>query len=176
MKYFIATLVVFFLFSANAYADQRCDMDTDNCHLSLDPNDDDTEVDVPASTLSSVGVSRSVVDGVRVADCWYTGTLRYPLDKGFASTYLVEGADIYRQGKDANIADANYIVAANTACNCTRSNYQENTGSDDQNQTEYTTNDWELRLQWYNKYFDTRLGQLMGMWTVAMSCRAGTAN
>jgi hypothetical protein len=66
------------------------------------------------------------------------------------------------------------VVAVNTACNLTRSNFQENTGSDDQNQTQYTTNDWTLSMQWYNRMAG-KFGEY-GIWHVALYCAGATAN
>lgn len=166
--------MLMFVMSFGVFADQRIDRDTNNCHISLDPNDDDTEMDLSCTELNS-GVYREVnADGVRIANGWYFGFIRVPLDQAVNGEYFVEGQDIYRKGQDSAAADKPYVVAANTSCNLVRSNYQQNTGSDDQNQTEYVSNDYELKLKWFNKFGDER-GHF-GIWQVEMYCRNGTTN
>lgn len=149
---FTLSLAVAMSFLATAYADQRCDMDTQNCHISLDPNDDDTEIDVSAAIFNAQ-VNRYVdADGLRKANGSYHGEIRVPLGNARVRPDLLvpnTAGDIFMVGSaNTRYLRGDYITAANTACNLVRSNYQENTGSDDQNQTEYTTNNWDLTVTW----------------------------
>lgn len=148
MKYLILITALFLTF--NAHSDQRCDMDTQNCHISLDPNDDDTEIDVPAS-IYSAQVNRYVIDGVRNANGSYHGFIKIPAN-GLVLPPLLKAnsySDIFTKGNaNTRPLDDKFVVAQNTECNLVRSNFQENTGSDDQNQTQYTSNDWDLSVKW----------------------------
>ncbi len=121
--------------AATAQADQRCDMDTQNCHVSLDPNDDDTEIDVPAS-IYNAQVNRYVVDGVRKANGSYHGFIKISLNGQVLPPLLKanSGADIFTKGNaNTRVLGDEFITAQNTECNLVRSNFQENTGSDDPN-------------------------------------------
>lgn len=206
---FVYALMIFTMIAGTfAYADQRCDMDTQNCHISLDPNDDDTEIDVPAS-IYSAQVNRYVDgDGVRKANGSYRGYIEVPLASADVRPPLLiphSSGDIFTKG-NANTRQLTdkYVVAANTQCNLVRSNFQENTGSDDQNQIQYTSNDWELSVTWHgykeadapdefditDDAFDLNIDGVVdlddfsiyrarlfkyniGIWYVAMNCRAG---
>lgn len=160
---FIISFAVAMAMLTTAYADQRIDRDSNNCHIAPDPNDDDAEIDVPC-TLFAARVIRYVnVDGVRVANGSLSGIYRVPL--GTANTKhpsLVPNSsgDIFLVGSaNTRVVDDNYITAAGTQCNLVRSNYQENTGGDDQNQTEYTTNDWDSTVTWVG--YETEDGEVM---------------
>lgn len=152
MKYLLQFLLLTTVFTASVNADQRCDMDTQNCHISLDPNDDDTEIDVPAA-MYNAQVNRYVVDGARRANGSYHGFIKFPMNTTGVRPPLLQpysAADIFTKGNaNTRTLDDKFIVAQNTACNLVRSNFQENTGSDDQNQTQYTSNDWDLSVTWY---------------------------
>ena len=139
MKYFIFILAL--LFAWNVQADQRFETWQNLCHFSYDPEDDDNEVYF--STCQNTIDTHDAQDGQgRLA--YGTSTVRqvYSLpDLTIPKLGLgkLKGADA-----DDTVYGDNYTSAPNTPCVMVTSNYD--AGADDNNETVYVTNDWNLEI------------------------------
>ena len=162
MKYLLLLLT---LLSFSILADQRIDSDTQNCHIAPDPNDADAEMDTGCVHYSAQVNRYLDANGVRKAQGSYNGKLKLlmsnarvnpsqivPISSG---DFILVGSDNTRTMR----VGVETTTANNTDCDLVRTNYQQNTGSDDQNQTEYSTNDWDLSVSWVG--FEDTNGNLL---------------
>jgi len=167
-------------FSSNALADQRFETNTNFCHFAGDPEDDDNEAFLSGCENSLIahdaadGNGRLVDGTATVSHDYNLSEKTYPVwatkpnPRGYGQPELVmvllKGADVerssYRQHRSA----------VNIPCEMVTSNY--NANNDDQNETVYSTNDWNLSVVWsqpYESNFDLR------RLTYHLACRNGAA-
>ena len=128
-----------------AHADQRFETWQGLCHFAYDTNDDDNEVYF-ANCKNTINTQDAGDGQGRLAYGESVTTARYRLDDKVYKG-IVNG-DSWQRGADA---DPNlypdgmqYKLAANTACVMVTSNYD--AGNDDNNETVYTTNDWNMEI------------------------------
>lgn len=167
----LAILIIasFFIGVQSAQADQRFESWQGICHFAYDEADDDNEVYF--ANCQNVINTHDGQDGQgRKAYGTSTVKQKYPI---FDAVAYIKGVDTYLKGADADntqYPDSKYTSAPNTPCVMVTSNY--NAANDDNNETVYVTNDWNLSIEWGKYDFEDRSNTL----TYKLSCRGGIAN
>ena len=158
MKYLLSILL---FISINVCADQRFETDGGYCHTAHNVNDADDEIYF-SNCVSSIWTPK--VDGQRVANGNTIMSKEYPIaDGGFP----VLGGTKFK-GVDAPYnAYLDYDTAANTPCVMVTANYD--AANDDQNETVYVTNDWNLSYEWLDYNAENQTAMLQA----TLSCRGG---
>lgn len=128
MKYLIAVIALFFLFTTNAYSDLRGDHFTKSGHFPVNPNNDDDEIYIIAGGCNEGWINPYDADGNNIAAMHYRCGQkfdaipwhgRFPID----TDYLLLSSEHFTW--TCNMVTANYDAANN--------NY---------NYTEYVSTDW----------------------------------
>lgn len=142
-------LIIMMLFAVPfvAEADQRFETWQGLCHFAYDPNDDDNEVYF-ANCDNSIVTHQGVAHG-------HTRTIQKggsPIGQSYEAKRLIGAA-----------TNADYYpgyTVSNTACVMVTSNYD--AGADDNNETVYTTNDWDLTIaKWEQVFQDIEIQDLV---------------
>lgn len=158
-------LILALCFSFNAFADQRFETWQGLCHFAYDPNDDDNEVyfancDNTIDTHDSGDGQGRLAYGSSITSSEYY--LPDMVTPKFAGVNKLKGVDA-----DAAFYGDEYTEAVNTQCVMVTSNY--NAGADDNNETVYVTNNWNLEI---SQSTDANLNQVVAY---KLSCRDGVA-
>ena len=167
MKSFIILAISFILMSSDVLADQRFESWQGLCHFAYDTNDDDNEVYF-ANCINSIDTFDAGDGQGRLAYGSSTVSMNFNILKG-EFPRGIGGANKFIKGSDANpiIYGDNYTVAVNTPCVMVTSNYDAN--ADDNNETVYVTNDYNLEIVWKNTDTETMTSDL----TYNLACRGG---
>ena len=159
MKYL--TLLFYLLLPTLASADNRFEIAGNYCHTAHNPADDDDEIYF-SNCVSAIWTPQ--VGGQRIANGNVIMTKGYPVHD---LTHPVL-SDLKFKGSDTvNSQSADYIVAANTPCVMVTANYD--AANDDQNETVYVSNDWNLIYEWVGYDAETQIATL----EATLSCRNG---
>lgn len=158
-------LVVSILLTFNASADQRFESWQGLCHFAYDPNDDDNEVYF-ANCINDINTYDAADGQGRLAYGSANVERKYFLHNGNAPKVT----DLRLKGSDAsNLYPDGEYTTQNTDCVMVTSNYD--AGADDNNETEYRTNDWDLTI----KMSDINKEDKTFKMQYDLSCRHGIA-
>lgn len=134
-------LLALLILNANVQADQRFESWQGLCHFAYDVNDDDNEVYF-ANCKNTIDTHNTGDGNGRLAYGSSVVTETYSLHDltipKFNSGGLLKGTDA-----DGTIYDDSYAIS-NAPCVMVTSNYD--AGADDNNETVYVTNDWNLEI------------------------------
>ena len=133
-------LAVLLLIPFAAVADQRFETWQGLCHFAYDPADDDNEIYF-ANCINTIDTYDAGDGQGRLAYGAARTKQTYDITKGTYPGDIISN-NIKLKGVDS-VAGDDYLIS-NTDCVMVTSNY--NAGADDNNETEYRTNDWELEV------------------------------
>ena len=170
----IIAAVTAFAFSSNVFADQRMETWQGLCHFAYDPADSDNEVyfggcENVIDTYDAGDGQGRLAKGTSRTSAKYNST-----DKTYNS--LMTGGKILLKGADSDkeIYPDDEYTASNTTCEMVTSNYD--AGADDNNETVYSTNDWNLEVRAVTS--DSEMnndGSYIVPFSYDLSCRGGIA-
>lgn len=163
-KYLLLLLLVAMPFSV--MADQRFENWQGICHFNYDANNDDNEV-----YFSNCKNTIDTYDDGNGTLAFGSSSVKetYIVEKNTYPKGLVDG-NVFLKG-NASTAGDKYEVS-NTTCVMVTSNY--NADADDNNETVYTTNDWELEMIAKDKHNKRRDNHNMKV-AFDLNCRNGVA-
>jgi len=140
MKYL---LILAILLSFNAVADQRFETWQGLCHFAYDVNDDDNEVYF-ANCTNTIDTFDAQDGQGRLAYGSSITTKKYNVQ---SNTLKLAGFKAKLKGADTDPEkyDDDYTSTPDTPCIMVTSNYD--AGNDDNNETVYVTNDWDLVIK-----------------------------
>ena len=165
MKNLIIICLLLTPFMVNA--DQRFESHQGICHFSYDVDNDDNEVYF-ANCKNTIDVFNSPrTQNITYASGTSTVTQSYIMRYG-ANPHTL---GVKLKGVDANkyLFGEEYLVAINTPCVMVTSNY--NAANDDDNETVYVSNDWNLEVTPNN--YNSETGTMD--YTYSLYCRNGIA-
>ena len=173
MKYLIFIIALAVTFINPVYADPRIEAEQDLCHFPYNPDDTDNEVYSwscdDADLIQRVDAAgNNIVSGSAKESREYELTdLTFP-QKAYL---LLTGSDADPvKYPDGDGFRTGYITATGSACAMVTSNYDAGAGAN--NQTEYTSNDWNIEII-INRYeYQTDLMR----YDYSLNCRNGPVN
>ena len=167
MKYLLFIMAI--LLSFGATADQRFESDGGYCHFAYDTNDDDNEVYF-ANCINTID-TYDAADGQGRLAMGDTNVKKHYTVRDKTYIAALEKGNIYLKGNQTGESYGNYDVS-NAPCVMVTANYD--AGNDDQNETVYVTNDWNLEIRVYKREDDSfEKGNLKVTYNLA--CRNGIA-
>ena len=165
MKYLTIALLGLLLTPVIANADQRFESHQGICHFAYDVSNDDNEVYFE-NCKNTIDVFNGVMtNGITSASGTSTITQSYILKDGAQPHTL----STKLKGADAGILYVNHLSAPNTPCVMVTSNY--NAANDDDNETVYVSNDWNLEID--VSPYNSVTGRMT--YTYTLACRNGVA-
>lgn len=124
-------------------ADQRFEMDGGYCHFNYDVNNADNEVYF-ANCKSIIDTHDGVARGhTNVTVKYDTNDRTLPMD--LIGSNARTGINLRGAGANSSVYGEELYTVSNATCNMVTANY--NAGADDQNETEYTTTDWNMEAK-----------------------------
>ena len=169
----IIAAVMAFAFSSNIYADQRMETWQGLCHFAYDAADSDNEVYF-ANCVNVIDTYDAGDGQGRLAKGTSRTSAHYnAIDKTYNS--LMVGGKILLKGADADntIYPDDTYTTSNTTCEMVTSNY--NAGADDNNETVYSTNDWNLEVKADTDDAEEDDGSYVIPFSYSLACRGGIA-
>ena len=165
MKNGFILAIAFLLMSVDVLADQRFETWQGLCHFAYDVNDDDNEVYF-ANCKNTIdthdrgdGAGRLAYGTSIVSETYSLQDLTFPK---FTNGGFLKGVDASQ-----DVYGSNYQVS-NAPCVMVTSNY--NAAADDNNETVYITNDWNLEMNMV--HVDSNLVTDV---TFKLNCRSGVS-
>ena len=150
------------LLAHTAIADQRFESWQGLCHFAYDVNDDDNEVYF-ANCKNTIDTHDAGDGAGRLAHGSSIVSTTYSLE-ALTMPKFTNGGKLKGVDADPGVYGDDYLTA-NTACVMVTSNY--NAGADDNNETVYVTNDWDLLM---TTEVDSSLKAVVGF---ELNCRNG---
>ena len=162
-------------FSSNALADQRFENWQGICHFAYDAEDDDNEVYF-ANCINTIDTYDAGDGNGRLAYGSAGVTQKYDPSRDTYPKGITKRGDVVKMKGNASTVGGDNFTVADFACVMVTSNY--NADADDNNETVYNTNDWDLVMsaskgKAKGKEKDKSLGGLKI--TYKLNCRGGVA-
>lgn len=141
-KFMIMMALIMSFGTGTVYADQRFETDGGYCHFSYDVNDADNEVYF-ANCLNTIDTYDAADGQGRLAMGDSNVKKKYTVRDATFIQALREG-NIFLKGNQAGEPYGDRYTTSNAPCVMVTANYD--AGNDDQNETVYVSNDWNMEI------------------------------